>query len=836
MKADKQTSKHLLLASVITVFSVILVLVTVVMFWELWMIPLIIAGTVGVWFLHIGRGGSETLYENLCAGIILVEFLFFGVHSVSLYDIPAVACIVIFIFSMLDRKRLLYMTAALYILGLLYHFFFLRTVSYYTQPQDWMRLFLGAVVVVGATEIARYRINRRQAEQQRHDRVLAQLETAGRQNVIFLSNVSHEFRTPINMVLGISEIMLEKEISPEIREDIQSIQIAGKRLSSQISDILDYTEIAEGTLTPAKDEYMITSVLNDVLTTISMQNGSDRLELVFDIDPKVPAVLIGDAEKLSHVLKALMENSLKFTEEGGINLCVEARKESYGINLIIDIYDTGIGMTESQLVQMYDDFYQADAGNHHFVGGLGLGIPIVRGLLHAMGGFIHFESGKQQGLHTHISIPQGVANETPSLVIPHAEDLCVACYFRPEKYSCDEVRMFYDRLILHLVDGLNIEGYQAHNFEGLLKIQRSHALTHVFIAQDEYEENRSYYEELTSRLRVVVIAEKDFSIPRESRLQVIRKPFSALSVVNLFNGEEKENGFKEAQAVGDKPFTCPDVRALVVDDEEMNLVVAKGILGSYEIQVDICLSGKEAVERCARLSYDMIFLDHMMPGLDGVETLRRIREIRGGIYQDLPVIALTANTISGAREMFRSEGFTEFIPKPIERAVLERALRRVLPKDRIQYNGRQEEEPEELTSQEETPREAPVQTKTEEHEERETVPYVRLTQAGINVGKGLDYCCGDNDFYLEMLRIFYSQSEEKAEEIATLYETANWKDYTTKVHALKSTSLTIGAEQLSEHAKALERAGKDGDVEYIKKYHPGLMRLYQEVCESLAGL
>ena len=116
------------------------------------------------------------------------------------------------------------------------------------------------------------------------------------------------------------------------------------------------------------------------------------------------------------------------------------------------------------------------------------------------------------------------------------------------------------------------------------------------------------------------------------------------------------------------------------------------------------------------------------------------------------------------------------------------------------------------------------------------MPYVRLTQAGINVGKGLDYCCGDNDFYLEMLRIFYSQSEEKAEEIATLYETANWKDYTTKVHALKSTSLTIGAEQLSEHAKALERAGKDGDVEYIKKYHPGLMRLYQEVCESLAGL
>ena len=102
--------------------------------------------------------------------------------------------------------------------------------------------------------------------------------------------------------------------------------------------------------------------------------------------------------------------------------------------------------------------------------------------------------------------------------------------------------------------------------------------------------------------------------------------------------------------------------------------------------------------------------------------------------------------------------------------------------------------------------------------------------------KGLDYCCGEEDFYLEMLQIFYSQGKEKMEEIDALYEAANWKDYATKVHALKSTSLTIGAEQLSEHAKALEQAGKRGDAEYISKHHPGLLRLYREVCENIAGL
>ena len=159
-----------------------------------------------------------------------------------------------------------------------------------------------------------------------------------------------------------------------------------------------------------------------------------------------------------------------------------------------------------------------------------------------------------------------------------------------------------------------------------------------------------------------------------------------LSIVNLLGITEEDSCFEEARAAGHRPFTCTNVRVLAVDDEEMNLLVAKGVLGSYGIQVDTCLSGKAAIERCAETSYDIIFLDHMMPGFDGVETLRRIREMNNGMYKDLPVIALTANTISGAREMFRSEGFTEFIPKPIERSVLERVLRRVLPEHCMIYD------------------------------------------------------------------------------------------------------------------------------------------------------
>ncbi len=844
MRPEEQTSRHLLLAVIITVLSGILSFVTLVMSWEFWMILLITAGCFSVWILHITKLGSDTFYENLCAGVMLIEFFFFSVHESSLYDTPAMACILVLALFMLNKKWILHAVAALYVLALLYHCLILHTISAQMGLRDIVRIGLGAVVTLGGTALARYWVNRRNVQQKWYEHIFEELETAGKQNAVFLSNVSHELRTPINMVIGISEVALAKELSPDIRSDMSSIKLAGKRLSNQINNMLDYTEILEGTLTPAKKEYMITSVLNDVITTIALQTNRQHLELVFDIDPNVPATLVGDAEKISHVLKILVENSIKFTEEGGVNIRIKHRQENYGANLVIDICDTGIGMTDSQLTQMYDVFYQADTGSSRLAGGLGLGLPIAQGLLTAMGGFIHFNSEERQGLSAHIVIPQGVVDERPCIVLNHPEQLCIACYFRPERYVCDEVRGYYDGLIYNLIHGLGIKGYQAHNFETLLKLRRSHKLTHVFIAQSEYDENREYYEELTNTLRVIVIAERDFTLSAESRLLVIHKPFSALSVANLLNGEMGERGFAEDQAAGRKPFTCVGVRALAVDDEEMNLMVAKGVLGNYGIEVDTCLSGKEAIAQCGTTAYDIIFLDHMMPGFDGVETLKRIRELRNGMYQDLPVIALTANTVSGAREMFRNEGFTEFVPKPIERMVLERVLRKVLPKSCIQYSvtpANREMSVEELSeAARSVPADSPEQPRPTEppvcRADASAIPYDRLAQSGVNVDVGLDYCAGDEDFYQEMLRLFSAQGEEKRTEIAALYESANWTDYAIKVHALKSTSLTIGAEALSAQAKELELAGKRGDVDFIRAHHHALLSAHEELCAQITGL
>ena len=164
MRTEAQTSMHLLMVSTLSIVSVLLSLMAVIMSWELWMLPIIIIGCLTVWWLHIGRVGSDIMYENICTGLLIMDFFFFGVHSTSLYDIPMVACVVVLLLSLLNRKRLLYMAAALYVCLILYHLLVLHTVSARPEERTVMRLVMGFCAVTGSVIVARYRISRRQVE------------------------------------------------------------------------------------------------------------------------------------------------------------------------------------------------------------------------------------------------------------------------------------------------------------------------------------------------------------------------------------------------------------------------------------------------------------------------------------------------------------------------------------------------------------------------------------------------------------------------------------------------------------------------------------------------
>lgn len=255
-------------------------------------------------------------------------------------------------------------------------------------------------------------------------------------------------------------------------------------------------------------------------------------------------------------------------------------------------------------------------------------------------------------------------------------------------------------------------------------------------------------------------------------------------------------------------FISPTAEILVVDDNEMNLLVAVNLLKATKIKVDTALSGAICLKKLKERHYDLVFLDQMMPELDGIQTLQTARAMDGNLNKSVPIIALTANAISGAREKLIDAGFDDYLAKPIDVKVMERMLMKYLSPEKILSPVKKASEPEEKF---------------------------------INADMGLEYCAGMKDFYKEVLLKFSDLKDGKQKKLQELFAAQDWKNYTIQVHSLKSTSLSIGGEKTSEAAKKLEAAGKvltspessDSDKQeseqFIKKNHAATMKLYDKL-------
>jgi signal transduction histidine kinase/CheY-like chemotaxis protein len=579
----------------------------------------------------------------------------------------------IIMLSAFHSMRLIYILVGVYPVLILAHIFILRDLGLDSPQVTLARLVLGGVCLFCAVFISKFFFREMTSEREHARKTELDLEHAKKENEHFLANVSHELRTPINAVNGMSEIMLQEEMSDELRTQVMDIQRAGRRLFGQVSDILDYSELMTDRLQVSNDNYEPISVVNDAVSTVDWLQMSEKLDFAVDVAIDMPRVLKGDANKIKKIIVAILENAIKFTDTGGGYLFVGAREESYGVNLNIDMWDTGIGMNEEQLQKIYTSFYKVDSGMDKRAGGLGLGLTIVHGMVTAMGGFMSVESKIGYGTHVHITIPQQVKNKQNSISLKDHRAYRIACYFNREKYVRSEVAGYYDRIVSHIQDGLGLEIHRADSLEELKQILERKDFTHLFVADWEYRMDPEYFEQIAHRLYVTVFAGRSFTVPEGSKVHIHHKPVYIMGVVNLLYatapGHERD--------LTERKITFPGVRALVVDDDNMNLMVAKGILKSYGIEADTCLSGELAIERCSIENYQIIFMDHMMPEMNGVEAMKKIRSIRKGYYKSIPIVVLTANAVSGARDMFIKEGFDEFIAKPIELVEMTRILKKM---------------------------------------------------------------------------------------------------------------------------------------------------------------
>lgn len=678
---EKQRANHFLILLCGTIFTIVLTGEVIVLGWELGAVLLLLLGLGMSWGIYVSEKLPISIQIWLYFIQMMLALFFYGSHETSRYDLAPLMILVIIMYSATEMNRIISLCVVTYYLTMGYGLMFVAGGFMEVTAPSVARILLHFVLVYAAGYLAKLVIKKRSKERKNTENRIAQLEEINSRVEDFLANVSHELRTPINVVTGIAAMMLKNEEDAGKRKDILSIQHAGHRLLSQIEDILDYTEIDAGRLQVSEETYTISSLVNDIIIGERLVEKANGLELIFDIDANQPSVLLGDGRLIKKILKHLIDNAVKFTKKGAVYVRIYALRKEYGINLCIRVSDTGIGIDEENLGKITETFFQFNGGRNRSAGGLGLGLSIVYGLAAAMEGFIWVESTVGSGTTVSVSIPQKIEDDSPLMTVADRSGLCLACYLRLEQYERPEVRNYYNEMITHAACGLGIPLHRAFDLNELKRLVSTYQLTHLFIGKGEYEEGKAYFESLDETIEVILVADDGFTLPSGSRVKLFRKPFYGLSITNILNSKTAENADGSVKV----RMLCPGVRVLVVDDQPINLMVAEAIFKNYQMVVSTAGSGMEALDLCEKNDYDLVFLDHMMPEMDGVETLKRIRQIQINTERVFTVIAFTANAVSGAREMFFQAGFDEFVSKPIEILELERVLRKVLPKSSVVF-------------------------------------------------------------------------------------------------------------------------------------------------------
>ena len=528
----------------------------------------------------------------------------------------------------------------------------------------------------------------------------------------FLVNMSHEIRTPMNTIMGMVELAIRNDtLSEQEKEYLYNIRAAEEDLVSIIDDILDITKIDSGDFEITEDEYEITSLIHDTVNVIQVMLRDKPVVLLVNVSPDIPACLRGDAMRIKQIVLNLLSNAAKYTEEGTIRMEVESVPvdgESRKIDLKVCVTDTGIGMSEQELEDLFTKFKQAGGNGNRAKGGSGLGLAISKRLIELMHGTLQAKSELGKGSEFMFMVRQEVIDAGP----------------------CIE--------------------------------------TDPQIAQPpafQKEDNDAYSEDY-----------------KKKRHQTT--------------------------------FTAPNARILLVDDNKLNLKVAEGLLRPYKMCVEMADSGRRAIEMVQNRVYDLILMDHMMPLMDGVEATRIIRGLDGERFREMPIIALSANAVRGAKEMFLESGMNDFLAKPIEVHIMDSTLRKWLPADKIISNN---------SATEAEFNEEPVS----EIKTNLKVNPLLWQMEGIDVLVGMNYSGEDAELYREVLSDYMDAIEEKADIIEKAVKGGDLETYTIEVHSLKSTSKSIGALELSELAEDLETNGKNKEWGPIIARTPALLSMYR---------
>ncbi|MDR1909612.1 MAG: response regulator [Spirochaetaceae bacterium] len=614
-------------------------------------------------------------------------------------------------------------------------------------------------------------------------------EAASRAKSEFLAQMSHEIRTPMNAVLGMSELAMralrEQQYSQAL-DYVSNIRNAGDNLLSIINDILDFSKIESGKVELVLGDYQLTSLLNDVINIISTRLNDRPVLFLARIESTLPSGLRGDEMRIRQILLNILGNAVKYTREGSItltikNLSPENPAAGESILLSFAVSDTGVGIKEEDMGKLFDQFSRIDIPANRMIEGTGLGLAITHNLCTLMDGNITVESRYGAGSTFTVTLPQLVQDSRPLAQVEAPETKRVLIY--DQRRACAEAAAY-------TVENLGVSCAVALNQKDFLERLREGGWNFVFTSPALIGEVQ---QSLAGGPAVAVLLAEYGETPPPGA-PVLALPVQPAQAANLLNGKADVQDYRWGEIPGTR-FIAPDARILVVDDITTNLSVAEGLMAPYMMRIDSCTGGIEALRLVSERAYDLIFLDHMMPGMDGIETASAIRALDRDYAQTLPLIALTANVISGMREMFLEKGFNDYLSKPINVSELNDILKKWIPRSK-------------------------QQTRLPAEEGRPAPETSVIHIDGVDTVQGLAMTGGLEAGYLKVLASFYRDSLERLPGLEEVPAGGDLGPLIISVHALKSASAVIGAEALSGEAAALEAAGRAGDHAVLRRDLP----------------